>query len=511
MKNLANILRKSNLSPKERIITIIQNEIYKDKNGKGILSESELYSLTEGWKPKDSYEVKEYNRYLKAFELEKSMRLDARMFAYRSENFLLRSHILIDYTMYLENTLEDFKKNETVNRYVPQEEIINFIAKNTYIGYEKLVHIFTFNKLPKNIRDDLILLDEYASYDSRYLEDEVFLFNMFKELKPLSTQNKDILVEHIFSRMYHEGFRKIKNGSEKDGFLLHHFFAELPLVKVFEKWAEYAHINLDEQNISNENYLLNKFEEYSKDKNQTMEMVVKDILSRWIDDGLFVSEYTPLFFSNRNNTWNGNTKLTHKEIFIKWYTELQKTETFMNRLVSGGDIEIKFIDKEILDTTEKVKVVTGQSIYKCKADIDFVKECKDQMLVLAPIAGLFLFIKKNNNPLVGYITLKSFCDLAQIFSDIFDIDMTEKYSDSLHSFEQEMAMVNINFNKLFDKVNELLYTNDKIRYVLEVKEDNLYFDLNGKSSESADEIIDDYKNELKKMGFRTDSLEGSSG
>ncbi len=504
MKNLANILRRSNLSPKERIVTIIQNEVYKEKNGKGTLTESEIYSLSQGWTPKDSYEAKEYNKYLEASKLEKSMRLDARMFAYRSENLLLRSNILINYTTYLENTLDDFKKNETVSRYVPQEEIINFIMENTYLCYDKLIHIFTFNNLSMNIRDDLLLLDEYASYDSKYLEDEVFLYEIFNKSTPLDAQNKDTLINHIFSRMYNDGFRKIKNGSEKDGFMLLHSFAELPINKVFEKWAEYAHINLDEKNISTENYLLNKFEEYSKEKNQTMKMIVKETLSRWIDNGLFVSEYAPLFFSNRKDTWNGNAKLTHKEIFTKWYTELQKTKTFIGNLVSDGTLEIKFIDREIFSTIEKIKIVTSKSLYKCKLDIDFVKECKDQMMVLSPVVGLFLFIKKNNNPLVNYKTLKSFCEIAQIFSDIFDIDMTDKYSESLQSFEQELNMINITFSKLLDKVSGLLYTDKNIKYVLEINDDNLLFNLNDRSSQVADSIIDDYKGELKKMGFRTD-------
>ncbi len=504
MKNLANILRKSNLSPKERIITIIQNEVYKEKNGKGTLTDSEIYALSQGWRPRDSHEAKEYNRYLDASKLERSMRLDARMFAYRSENFLLRSNMLINYTAYLDDTLEDFKKNDTVNKYISQEEIINFIIENTYLKYEKLIHIVTFNNLPKNIKDDLLLLDEYASYDGKYLEDEVFLYEIFKKSKKLSVQDKNILIDYIFSRMYNDGFRKIKNGSEKDGFMMLQSFAELPMRNVFEKWTEYAHINLDEQNISTENYLLNKFEEYAKNKNQTMEMVIKETLSKWIDDGLFVSEYMPIFFSNKKDTWNGDTRLTHKEIFIKWYTELQKTKIFIDKLVSKNDIEVKFIDREIFSDTKKIKIVTGESLYKSKIDIDFVKEYRNQITVLSPVVGLFLFIKKNNNPLSSYKTLKSFCEMAQFFSDIFDVDMTDKYTESLHSFEQELSMVNQTFSKLLDKVSGLLYTNDNIKYVLEIEEDNLSFDLNKESLEPTDEMIADYKGELKKMGFIVD-------
>ena len=64
MKNLANLLRKADISPRERIITLVSNDMYRDKNGKNILSESEIYSLTQGWKPKNTHEVNEYNKYL---------------------------------------------------------------------------------------------------------------------------------------------------------------------------------------------------------------------------------------------------------------------------------------------------------------------------------------------------------------------------------------------------------------------------------------------------------------
>ena len=73
--------------------------------------------------------------------------------------------------------------------------------------------------------------------------------------------------------------------SEKDGFLLLHFFAELPMEAVLMKWTEYAHIDVAGKDTD---YVLDRLEEYVKDKNQTMEMVVKETLSRWIDDGVFV-------------------------------------------------------------------------------------------------------------------------------------------------------------------------------------------------------------------------------
>ena len=96
------------------------------------------------------------------------------------------------------------------------------------------------------------------------------------------------------------------------------------------KWVEYAHIDRD---TKDNDYVIGRLEEYAKEKGKTMEMVVKETLLRWIDGGLFTTEQIPLFFSADHNTWNGNTKLTHKEIFSIWYGELQKTKILIDKLV----------------------------------------------------------------------------------------------------------------------------------------------------------------------------------
>jgi hypothetical protein len=36
--------------------------------------------------------------------------------------------------------------------------------------------------------------------------------------------------------------------------------------------------------------------------------------------------------SERFDTWNGNTKKNHKELFMAWYTELQKSRQYFQKL-----------------------------------------------------------------------------------------------------------------------------------------------------------------------------------
>jgi len=497
MKNLANILRKADITPRDRILTLVRNDAEKDKTGKGILTDSEIYSLIKGWKPKNSHEVNEYNKYLNLSKLETTMRLDTQMFACRSENMLLRSHILLDQIKYTDNVSK--KPRDIISdKYILNEEIIDFVVKNTYLDYTMLLHTLTFNNLPKDIQDDLVMLDEYVAHDKKYLEDEALLYELLKGSETLSAENKEALIHLIYSCMYHEGFRKIKNGSEKDGFLLLHFFAELPMEAVLMKWTEYAHIDVAGKD---KDYILDRLEEYAKGKNQTMEMVIKETLSRWIDGGLFTKEYIPIFFRNEHNTWNGNTKLAHREIFTLWHEELQKTKIFVDTLVFEGDLITQDFDKDLFGVTERIRIVTGESLHGSKVDIDFVKEFKEQVTIVLPLAGMYLFIKKYNKPLDNLETLRYFHELSKTFSGLFDVDMTDKYKGFLDSFQQEIKLLNRSMSMSLDAVNEFLCMKSNKKYLMEIKDVNFLFDINSKSEKVDNTIIERYTEEIRKSGL----------
>ena len=493
MKNLANLLRKADISPRERVVTLVQNRVHKEKEGKGILSDSEIHALTDGWKPKSTQEAREYNKYLELSKLEVSMRIDAQMFACRSENMLLRSHALLGSVKYA-HVNANGDHDIILDKYIPREEAIDFVVKNTYFDYTTLIHTITFNNLLKDIQDDLIMLDEHVVHDKKYLEDEVFLYELFKSSKTLSAHDKNTLIDHIYSCMYHDSFRKMKNGSEKDGFLLLHFFAELPMEAVLKKWAEYANIDITEKN---NDYMLEKLEEYAKGKSKTMEMVVRETLSRWIGDGLFVSEYVPIFFSDNHNTWNGDTKLVHKEIFARWYEELQRTKIFVDKMVLDGDLVIEQFNKDIFGISERIQIITGESLYRSKSDIDFVTEYKEQVNILLPIAGMHLFIKKYNKPLGNFKTLKSFQELSKTFSDLFEIDMSDKYADFLSSFEQEIKLINHSIVMTLDNVSSFIYAKMNKKYPIDIIESNFTFDTEESLEKAPDDIIEIYKKEIE--------------
>jgi len=248
-------------------------------------------------------------------------------------------------------------------------------------------------------------------------------------------------------------------------------------------------------------YVLDRLEEYAKGKNQTMEMIIKETLSRWIDGGLFTKEYIPIFFSNEHNTWNGNTKLTHREIFTLWQEELQKTKMFMDTLVSKGDLITEDFDKDLFGVTERIRIVTGESLHGSKVDIDFVKEFKEQVTILLPLAVMYLFIEKYNKPLDNLETLRGFHELSKTLPGLFDVDMTDNYTGFLDSFQQEIKLLNRSMSMSLDAVNEFLYIKSNKKYLLEIKDVNFLFDINRRSKKETDNIIERYKEEIGKSGL----------
>lgn len=504
MKNLSNILRRSNITPFERVMALVHDDVHREKTGKGILSESDVYALTKGWYGSAS-EVTEYNKYINIARLESSMYMDAQMFLYRAEVSILRNQRVLDTFLPRARMINDLTDHPFAKD-IPFEESVRFLTQHTHLGYEKVLHIYTFHKLPREIQDDLLLLDEEIASDEKYLRDQVFLYERFGDGDILSKQNKDLIITNMYSRMYYEGVKKIKNSTaEKDGFLLHPFFAELQIKDLLQKLVDDEHIASDKTDAGTEEGLLSLVEECARNKNMSIERLVKEKLSRWLDDGLFVNEYSPLFMSGQFDTWNGDTKKNHAELFAVWYTELQKSKQYFQVLFDSKKLEKGVLEKEFLGMTRTTEIITGISLYACKEDADFVKEYKKQIESLLPIANVFLFIKKYAAPTKNYRTLREFKKLAQKVSSMFDIDMTEKYTEFINSYQEEVTFLNLSSSRLADMATGHLYLQESLRYIIDIDEHCFTFDL----EEEGDvvNIVQKYSDEFKKLGVKTDTTD----
>lgn len=493
MKNLNNIIKRSNLTPLERMTALVHNTEHKQKTGKSMLSDAELHTLTQGWAARMG-EANEYNRYLEIARLEGSMRMDATMFSYRAELSAVRNQRVLAYCLADTKRIKGMH-NDEIMQGITEEEGLRFALAHTYLEYRYVLHAFTFENLPLEVREDLALLDDSVAHSKRYFEEQVLLYEILKGGE-ISKKNKDTLVDTILSRLYFEGIKKIRGGTERDGFMVGDFYAELPLAEVMHKVAYDASITWKDKD---EEKLLDDIEAYAKDKGVTMVSLARESLRSWLDDGLFTRDFAPIFDSERHDTWNGDTKKSHKELFDLWYTELEKSRKYFAGLFSARKLKRRDMEMTILGETKVIEILTGESLYTCSDELEFVRQYKKQVEMILPFTNFALFIEKYAKPVENYNTLCEFRKLGKKASDVFDANFTEEYDKLIESYEDEVNLLNHELGKLTDMATEHVYTStdEEFRYGIHITEGRFRFVLE-ENSEKAN-IIEKYTEEFKKV------------
>jgi len=427
--------------------------------------------------------------------LEISMSMDAEMVLNKSQISLLRMHRILD-RMTLKNTsLEKINKFDQCKKHVCHEESLNLLLKNTHLQHSEVLHKMTFHNLPKKIQKDLELLDEFVETDAQYLQDEVTLYEMFDGDTSLTDSNKNKLVGILYSRIYNERLREYMKGEEKDGFRVHASFAAISGSDILHKCADYLDITYDKENKFQFDTLLEDIEQYAVSKNTSMKNVIKPLLLRWIDDRLFVSEHEPLFMSDGKNTWNGPTKMSHDELFALWYKELKKSRIHLESLVDDGVITLKKVFHEMKGPIE---VITGESMYFSRRKIPFIDDYKEQLELLTPLSNIFMFINEYSLPETQYTMLNDFVDLAKEFSQIFDVDMSEKYIEYREQYAEEVRLINMSLEILMSNLQEYLYEYASLRYLIGIDNGGFTFDMTGNVKTKG--VSQKYREELEKIG-----------
>ena len=177
--------------------------------------------------------------------------------------------------------------------------------------------------------------------------------------------------------------------------------------------------------------------------------MLKDIIIKWLDEGLFVKEYTPLFRSEVKETCNKqDTKLTHKEVFSEWLKAKAKAIKTIKDLADKGELKIEkkkrvYKDKGDMLTSilagslgdndlqkkpdgafeiEKT-YITGESLYRLADDFSFAKDFKAQVESIKILGALVLFLQ-NCRFIDDYATLLAFDELFSKLSKIYEVDLT---------------------------------------------------------------------------------------
>lgn len=197
MKNLSTALSAGNLRPKERVMLLVQNHVAKDRTGKETLTDADKYALSEGWKPKDNYEVKEYNRYNDGANLMSSAEIDAQTTYLGATNALLRAGRLIDMLVLQDGkgTLDFYQK--LMKEDSDDEGALELVLQNSGLELDYVVHRCAYESLSEDLKSDILALYPDGKTERQYLEQEEEIANLFNGKNTLTKEAKEKLSDLI--------------------------------------------------------------------------------------------------------------------------------------------------------------------------------------------------------------------------------------------------------------------------------------------------------------------------
>ena len=507
MKNITAMLQNGNLTPKERVLFLVHNYVNKDKTGKEILTEADKHALCEGWKPKDNYEVKEYNRYNNGWRTEGGLKLDAQTIYLNAQVSLLKTGRLVDYVMFKNYTnIDSFFKG--VDLGVSDTEALEYVLQYSGLLFENVIYGYTFQNLSEAVKQDILTLCPDAETESQYLDQEEILAELFNGKKYLTGEAKEKLADLILEILRNKYAKIIKDeGLKSNEWRFIGYFAELPAIEILKKWAEYNQINwevkdndleraektqkearnanqliagdksLDKElrkDALNEEILTKKMTEYAEACKTDVGELLRQTILRWLEEGLFVNEYSPICNSNNKQTCNdADTKLIHKEIFKQWLIAKNKAKALLEKLMVDGQLRVENRETDFFGMKETKKIITGKSLYQLEGDFAFANDFKKQANDFKPLGYLVVFAQRRENFFEYYASLLAIVEIYKKLSKIYEIDLGYKIDEFVLSIRASVSLLNKQLNHTIDKLTEFIYKKHNINFLIEITDNKL--------------------------------------
>ncbi|MFA6227430.1 MAG: hypothetical protein WC631_03065 [Candidatus Paceibacterota bacterium] len=431
MKSISNILNRGNLTPRERYILLIQNDIHRSKTGKDILTPADKEAL-ENWKAQNNTEANEWNNLNEAWKHSGRVEIEAE-FVYKDAQVSYMAQLpfilkLLDYPLFqrMDKSIKMLKdiKRVTING------ALEIVAKQkatklkSGLDFDYAVYQLAFEMLNEDDRKRMNKLYSDIEFDHQYLDQEEIIAVLFDGKDTLDQKAKEKLASLVAEHSY--------NGFAKE-YQLFHYFACIPILEIARYFltskgivvkgpASSKNQEADEQSENICERVTKTMGEYSKQHGISMEDMLKEACLRWIDNGLF-DKYRPLAISNdvellkrwlARRTEAKNLLLGYIKDGVLRLQEESKEENRLTRLCSKNlcDSELKNIRKfmknvgeEIIEKTEEEErlafekftnpVITGESLYACKKDYKFVRKFKERVEEYEPNLGI---VYNDNDP-----------------------------------------------------------------------------------------------------------------
>ena len=504
MRNITTLLSKGNFTPKERVLLIVNDAVSKERDGKSILSEADKHALIEAWTPKDNNEAREYNRYNNAWRTAGFAEMEAQGTYLQARVSCLEAGRVIDYVLFKHPIFTDKDAKNTdardnvriksiISRILADElktktdkEALDLVLKCLGLDYNHTIYLLAFDMAGKELQKDLLALYPEAKSEQDYLEQEETIFNLFNGKETLTKEAKEKLAELIIDEAYNRY-------SEEWGF--YGYYADLPLIEAGKRLANenglYKELKAETESDLKEE-LAKKLPAYAEKHKTTIRELLKDTITKWLDEGLFTKEYTPLFKSDIKETCNEQTtKLTHKEVFSAWLKIKEKAKETIKELTEKGELKVEtrkraFKSKQDLyggvmagslglnwrkkqDGTFEIEktFITGESLYNLESELNFVKDFKAQVESIKLLGVLVLFLRKSRF-MDEYAKLLGFDELFERLSKVYEVDLTYRIKEFIASFKQDLERLRMEFIILIDDIQQDEYKADRVYFLTDI-------------------------------------------
>ncbi len=440
MKSLSNLLHRSNLSPKERILLCVQSDIEEMKNGKKTLSQTDIDALTRSWKPKNNLEVREYNKYYYTWEITRNIMIDMQTTYLNTIIALKEAQTLVMVSQnYESESIKERLRNSLSME--DRERAHRLLTEESGIEYDKLVHCATILSLPKDIIEDLEKLYPDVVTEPEYLEQEMFFYEILKDTEILNDSDIKNIAEKI-----HQSIRfdyidlVIKQDSNLKPSIFNDYFGSIPYMYFVASLAK--HLNIiygDDEDLKKKIYNLPQ-----------KEVLLKEEVVRCLKNGLLTEHYTPLCKSTSHDTCNGkSTKHQHKTL-IETYVEKRRTiEDHVNRYIESQDLHIEIKERKLFSLTKTYSIISGFDLYELGGTESYSKDYRDGYNILLPFVELIVLIR-NKDIEKQYATLLGYRDFLDRTAELLETNLEFSYQKYFKGIDQEIGILNSQINLLYE-------------------------------------------------------------
>lgn len=467
MKNISNLLRTADLTPRQRILMCIHEEIHEMQTGVKSLNSADIYALSTGWKTKHRHEVEEYNKYFHTWEAIRYLKIDMQTTYLNAIIDVQHAEKTCMHVKY-ENTSGFMRTIEKLLPEAAKEKALLLILQNTGLDYEILIHKMAFENLSPEVQADMLALYPDSNTEYSFFSEEEKLSEICKDKTKLSDTDIYKITDQIFDSISWDYMKLVFDHKMSiSSAFFEGYYGSIPILYFVKKSALKFNVQYsDNEDLKEKVYQLSN-----------VQHEFKTIIHDEIAGGLLLKDFIPLCNSTDRATCNGvDTKLKHCEVLEQYISEKDKARVYIQKYVDEGRLVIEERYKELFGIRKHYKSIAGVGLYYLDENVKFVQDYKTQVDNMM-MFGYMIYLVQRSEFMENYSELLAFDDLLKQCSTLLEVDlsfMSEHYTETL---KEKIKDINQHIRTAHDKMDGDLYSNKDIQFFMETYMQDFEFKL----------------------------------